>query len=288
MPLGPATRRVLFLSIAASFAKHRDNFSFFFKYDTMDPMIANAGFVRALETLVRLKEYAPADALEHDESDVRRVFWRGAAALALTSGPTADDEFGDRPEGLVAGFAELPAAREVFNPYQQKWVAPADAEGNRVPLAGWRGWVASTSATPQGEKGTTAADSGAANLLARLATDPLGTQLVLAQRDFVLVRPGQHGGLAARLTERGWTPEEADAYATTLASALERPDAVVDLRIPGRERYNQALDEGLTRALSGEVDAPTALEEVARRWKGITEELGVDAQRNDYKASLGL
>jgi multiple sugar transport system substrate-binding protein len=90
------------------------------------------------------------------------------------------------------------------------------------------------------------------------------------------------------LTERGWTPEEADAYATTLASALERPDAVVDLRIPGRERYNQALDEGLARALSGEVDAPTALEEVARRWKGITEELGVEAQRNDYKASLGL
>ena len=283
LPLGPSTRRALFISIAASFAKHRDNYSFFFKIDAMEPLIANEGFVRALETLVRLQQFAPADAREHDASDARAAFRNGTAALALAWGPTSDEEIVDRAEGFEAGNCELPGAREVFNPFRQEWVTADGPEGNRVSFVGGQGWVASVSAESTQQE-------GAAYLLTRLGSGTLGTQLVMANPDSVLVRADQFGALADRLRRSGWTPQEAEAYAATLSSALERPNTAVvgDLRLPGRARYNRALEEALGQVLAGKTDARTALEEAARQWKAITSELGVEQQQSFYNQGLGL
>jgi len=46
------------------------------------------------------------------------------------------------------------------------------------------------------------------------------------------------------------------------------------------------LDVAVTKALSGEADAKTALDGVAEDWKGITQRLGADTQKKFWQAAL--
>ena len=76
-----------------------------FNIDTMEPLIAGAPFVRALEELVADAKLGPANALELDPAAARREFLAGRAALALAvpghaaagdDKPTADNAAADR------------------------------------------------------------------------------------------------------------------------------------------------------------------------------------------------
>jgi multiple sugar transport system substrate-binding protein len=63
---------------------------------------------------------------------------------------------------------------------------------------------------------------------------------------------------------------------------------VLDLRIPQNQRYQQVvLDEVLSRFLAGELSAEDAAKEISSRWDEITTELGLDAQKAAYLATLG-
>ena len=60
------------------------------------------------------------------------------------------------------------------------------------------------------------------------------------------------------------------------------------LGIPGQEKYLAALDAAVADAVRGERSAADALADAAAKWREITTELGVDAQRKAYRNSLGL
>ena len=60
------------------------------------------------------------------------------------------------------------------------------------------------------------------------------------------------------------------------------------LRLPGRDRYLQHLDQAVAQALSGEASPQEALLETSRQWEAVTEELGREQQGQAYRQSLGL
>ncbi len=62
----------------------------------------------------------------------------------------------------------------------------------------------------------------------------------------------------------------------------------MDLRIPGAARYFDAIDAQISLALAGIKTPQEALDDAAREWDLITEELGRDAQLRAFRASLGL
>lgn len=290
-PLGPGARRTVFLSRAASYAKHPYNYSFFFKIDTMQSLIASDGFVEALEDLLRVVPLAPPDVLEYHVSDARRAFWSGSVAMALAwetprSGDVPRSDEGDgsgevtRDAGFVADFAEMPGRRRVFNPSGSRWETLSGNRVNHVPYFGATGWLASVCAN-------SAHQQAAVHLLTTAAGKSWGSRLASASSRATVARTSQLDA-PGRWVAPFFQPAEAGAYVGTVASAMNRDEVVLDLRIPGRERYYRALDAALERALTGKQQPTAALEQAAEEWRSITEALGLDAQRAHYERSLGL
>jgi len=60
----------------------------------------------------------------------------------------------------------------------------------------------------------------------------------------------------------------------------------VDLRIPGTGQYWILLEDAYTRAVTGEIDAQTALDEAAAKWQELTDQLGRENQQALYSASI--
>jgi multiple sugar transport system substrate-binding protein len=86
----------------------------------------------------------------------------------------------------------------------------------------------------------------------------------------------------------GMTEQEAQEYLSAVRDIINHPNAVVDLRITGAAEYFDALDTQLARAVAGEVDPQTALDEVAKQWNAITDRLGREQQKKQYREMLGL
>jgi hypothetical protein len=57
---------------------------------------------------------------------------------------------------------------------------------------------------------------------------------------------------------------------------------VLDLRIHRGQEYVYILSVGVYRAITGRDTPQAALNEVARRWKLLTERVGIDKQREAY------
>ncbi len=86
----------------------------------------------------------------------------------------------------------------------------------------------------------------------------------------------------------GMTEGEAEEYAGVIRTTIGHPNAVIDLRITGSAEYFDALDTQLARAVAGEVDSQTALDEVAAQWEAITDRLGREQQLKQYREMMGL
>lgn len=83
-------------------------------------------------------------------------------------------------------------------------------------------------------------------------------------------------------------PPAAAQYAEMTQTTLCRPQWLFPLRIPGRRRYLAALDEAVQRAVRGDQAPDEALAEAAETWRQITDQLGLQRQREAYWDSLGL
>ena len=67
-----------------------------------------------------------------------------------------------------------------------------------------------------------------------------------------------------------------------------QPRRLSSIRIPGWQRYLAVLDEAVLAARTGPRHPSEALTETAEAWSAITEELGLEQQREAYTRSLGL
>jgi ABC-type glycerol-3-phosphate transport system substrate-binding protein len=278
-PLGPGWAGLTLLARAAPYAKLPGRYSTLFEIETMEPLVAGPPFVRALEELVTAHRDGPAEQTSYTPDDVRQAFWRGECGLALTW-PSAAIPPAAARTGVQVGFAALPGAGEAFDPTSGRWQARAEGDSWHVPLLSSAGRLGSVSASAQ-------RPDAAFQLLIAMADREWSQRISTASTATTMFRDTQ-------LTEaKLWVEPTLDApaarqYGTILQRALTGQEWLFALRLPGREQYLAALDEAVALAIQGDVSPAEALTAAANRWREVTAQLGVDAQRSAYRQSLGL
>ncbi len=284
-PLARGWAGLVLLARAAAYAKERDNYTTLFDEKTLEPAIAGPPFVRALEELVAAEKLGPADALDFDPTAVREEFWKGNAAMAiswptgartLTPGPSPKKGEG---KAVLAGFAELPGASEVYRPSSSAW-EPRSDDGQCVPLLGVAGRMGVVSAASE--------HTDAAFELLLWLTDPQwSSQVFAASPSTTLFRSGQVA------SPKAWVESNVSAtagrqYAEQTEETLARRQFLASLRLPGRADYLAALDEAVQAAVRGRQKPAEALKAAAEEWRAISKRLGVERQKAAYLHSLGL
>lgn len=269
-----------FMTRAAGYAKAPNDPGFFFDPETMAPRINNPGFVKALEDWKAALEYGPPGMLNFGWIENAQTFAAGKAAQDIQwgdIGPLSHDPSMSSIEGKV-GYGMAPGASTYWDPAKNDWATPG--EPNRAPFLGFGGWI---NVVPTATKNAAAAFDLAAFL---------GSPEVLNEAA-ITGGTGVNPSLVSQLqpdvwVAAGWTKDEAQAYVGAIRSALEHPNAVFDMRLPGFPEYKDAVELAVSEALSGQADAQAALDKAAKTWQEITDRLGRDQQRKLYRASLGL
>ena len=73
-----------------------------------------------------------------------------------------------------------------------------------------------------------------------------------------------------------------------LRDSLSSRPLVRDLRIPGYRAYIAALETQLDRVFAGKTMPQEALTEAASTWEDLTDRLGRNSQRRQYRKAMGL
>jgi ABC-type glycerol-3-phosphate transport system substrate-binding protein len=280
-PLAPAWKALVLLARAAAYAKHRDHFSTLWKMDSMEPLIAGAPFVRALEEMVADAVAGPNDAASLDPLAAGQRFLEGKAALALAI-PThvAPGASRDQPPPPAIGYAELPGSSQVYNISNSTWEKRPEGESELVPLLGFSGRLGSVTSG-------SSSPADAFQLLAWLSGREWGATVSRASSATSLYRRSQ------LVAPQGWVDplmplESARQYAEVERDAMTRQAFLFVPRIPGGPRYLEALEAAVGDALAGKKSPADALGHCADEWRKITAELGVESQAAAYRCSLGL
>ena len=267
---------------AAGYSKIPGNPYFFFD-ENMKPLVNNPGWVQGLQDWVDIYNCCAApDMINFDVVNVRAVFPAGQSVFGLDwgdVGPITIDPNASVIQGL-AGFGVTPGAEKYWDYTTGAWV---DAEGgvNKAPFIAYGGWVISV-------VGDTDVQDAAFDYVKYLAgKDLAGTLAVTGGTGVNPLRQSQFDNLDL-WTGAGFDEESAKDYLDAIKATIDDPNAIVDLRIPGAFEYFDALDAGIAKAITGEADPQTALDEVAATWDAITDRLGRDAQLTLYKQSLGV
>jgi len=276
-----------FLSLSAPFVIGPDNpHLYWFDPVTMKPLIESPGHVRALETLVDLVQFGPREMLGWEHGKNWDYFLAGRAALTFTwgdLGALAQQE-GSRVKGKV-GAAPMPGVMQYYSIKSGRWV-----QGSTVNRVGnttggsWAGVISKQSKSPEATY----------YLFALLATKE--KSMVYAVRGWDGIDPGRTSHFlppdgTANINDylkADWN--EADvrdflhAYYESFSNPLQQPY----LRMPGTYSYLTAFNLHLAEAASGQSTPKAALKATAVDFEEITLRLGREAQRQTYRASLGL
>ncbi|MDX2160346.1 MAG: extracellular solute-binding protein [bacterium] len=264
----------------------------FFDSETLQPLVNNPGFIRALEIYKATNAFGPADELNIGVGDTRGLWVAGRCALTLDwgdIGSLAVSE-GSMVNGLT-GAVILPGSTEVLDRATNTLVpcdettCPFAIDGvNHAPFAAFGGWSGGVSA---------AADplvKEAAYAYLSYVSQPAQSNIdvTIGATGFNPYRISQFEDLQPWL-DGGFTQEAAENYLGAINASLSSPNMMLDLRVPQNARYQQVvLDEVISRYLADELTAAEAAAEIEMRWNEISDELGRDAQLAVYQATLGI
>jgi multiple sugar transport system substrate-binding protein len=273
------------LARAAPYAKHRDNYSTLFNIQTMEPLVAGPPFVQALEELVAAAKLGPGDPLRYDPLEARAAFWRGECGMALTW-PTAAVDGNKKASQSQAGveipvgFAELPGSRRVFNQGMSAWDTRAEDDATQVPLLAVSGRLGVVSAK--------SANIDAAFQLLHWLSDSQMSPSISATSPATTLFRQSNLKMPGKWVEKPVSALAAVQYADVTEATMRHEQWLGALRMPGRAEYLAALDDAVAKAVRGEKSAMDALLQADKKWREITERLGVDRQRAAYRHSFGL
>jgi len=276
-PLAEGWAGQLLLARAAAYALHRDQVSPLFKFDSLEPLIAEPPYRRALEELLaaakagQFAEQALTPAAALDE------LLAGRAAMALTwPAPTSPAAKSEVPPKI--GFAMLPGSPTAYNFATKSWDKRSEDQASRVPLlalSGRLGAVSSSSADP----------ARAAGFLAWMAGREAGVVIAPTSAATTIFRSSQVASPGP------WTKclpaDAAGQYADALAQTMALPRTFPGLRLPGRSEYLAALDEAVRQAAAGKQPPAEALAAAAEKWRAATQRLGTQQQQRANARSLG-
>ena len=271
----------VYLSRAAGYGKIPGNPCFFFSCDDMTPQVNNPGWVRALNEYIDIREYGDPNMINYDVSDTRQYFPAGLSVLNIDWGDVGTISVD--PDASVikgdVGFGVLPGGEQYWDYEAGEWVTPDDG-ANKAPFIAFGGWIIGISADSDVKE-------AAMDFAKFMARPELVMELAVTGGTGINpARFSQFENIDAWI-EAGFDRESAEEYLDAVLNTINHPNATLDLRIRGSAEYFQALDAEISRALVGEIDAQTALDNVAELWDDITDRLGRDAQLEQYRNAVG-
>lgn len=269
-----------FSARAVSYAKLASDPGFYFDPETMDARINNPGFVRALEDWMAALPSAIPSVTTLGAFETHMAFIAGQVLFNIDwtdTGIMAQDPTMSAVAGKL-GSAILPGSHEVWDSNAEEWVELD--EPNQPAYLAFGGWIIFI---PENARSPEAAIS-----LANWFSSPE----VMRQAS----QTPNSGVNAVRTSTvedlAGWVeganfPDEAGAR-NYLDAMMIGDNFVNQLRIPGENQYEEALELAVSQALTGQMSAQEALNEAARTWDEITDRLGREQQTAFYRATLGL
>lgn len=286
-PLGPGWASQVLLARAVCYARHRSYFATLFELPSLEPQIASPPFVKALEELVAAARHGGPDADQLAPHDVWRLLRSGQCALGLTW-PTAADAAADAASDASAkessspvllAAARWPTSRQAYHVGDGQWQAREAGETGQITLLGISGRLGSVI------KGSARA-LAATSLLVRLSGAEWSRDVSPRSLATTLYRSSQMPNVQT-WTGESFSTEAAATYAELVQQSLRQTLTVDSIRLPGRARYLDALDQAVYAAIRGERPPAEALREAAQQWREITADIGLEEQRRAYWRSLG-
>jgi len=281
-PLAAGSAGATFLARAAPLVVHPGRYSAIFDFRTMQPLIGQPPFVQALEAMVADHQHGSQADLTMTPALAASAVAAGRSIMAIgwvvaaLDGDTSDDD----EKFHRVSFAEMPGSTMVYSPSTQAW-EPRDRESMfRVPLLGTSGRVGSVLRRSRRER-------DAWNLLVLLSGAEWGLEISPSSRHTSIARPTQATSVGKWLDGR-LGPEAIESYSRVVTASQSRRASLFVPRLPGHDRYMQALDTAVRTTLAGDVTAESALQTASLRWNEITDEMGRDRQARAYQRSLGL
>ncbi len=265
----------------------------FFDTTTFEPLVNNAGFIRALEIYQETNQYGPPDELNLNVGDTRSLFVSGRCALTLDWGDIGSLAI-DPEQSVVqdqVGSIILPGATEVVDRATGELVAcdettcPFAVDGvNHAPFASFGGWSGGVSAGADQES----KDAAYAFLSYMSQPAQANVDVTIGRTGFNPYRISQFEEIQPWV-DAGFSEAAATDYLGAIQDSLNSPNMILDLRIPQNQRYEQiVLDTVLSQFLAGEFTAEEAAQAIYDGWEEITEEIGREAQLAAYLGTLGI
>jgi multiple sugar transport system substrate-binding protein len=270
----------IFLSRALSYACIPGQAGTVFDPDTMEPLINNPGFVKALEDWKKLIDVSIPGSTNMDVTGTRELYLSGDVFGTIDWGDVPELN-ASAPESKVKNhFATIinPGVTEVWNRVTQKW--QEFPEVNKAPFLAFGGWAFAITATSENQ-------DLAYKFISYVSTPEKSLGAVLEARSARQPYRKSHFSDLEKWKEFGFTDPQKE-YINAVNETLSHPNVRADLRIPGTGRYYDALDVGIARVFSGELSAQESLDGVAEKWNEITDELGREKQLEYYRDSMGL
>jgi multiple sugar transport system substrate-binding protein len=265
----------------------------FFDTETFNPLVNNAGFIRALEIYAATTAFGPPDELNIDVGATRTLFTAGRCALTLDWGDIGSLAV-DPAQSVVqdkVGAVIMPGTTEVLDRATGELVAcdettcPYAIDGvNHAPFAAFGGWSGAVSAAaPDDVKAAAYAYFAYVSAPAQSNVD-----VTIGITGFNPYRTSQFEDNSAWLAN-GFSEQAAADYLGAINASLSSPNMMLDLRIPQNQRYQQVvLDTILSQFLAGEFTAEEAAAEIEAQWNEITDEIGREDQLAAYLGTLGV
>jgi len=278
-----------FMSRASAYAKHPDDPAFFFDPTDMTPKINSPGFVRALEDMIAAVQWAPPDQGNADLLKTLGDFLAGTGSMTHWWSDIGSNVY-TNPGSIVqdkVGFSILPGSPDVYNWENQSWdeVSGTGSAGelgpyNYAPYLAFLGWGVYVMNAAE-ERGVSDA---AWDLVHHLTGRDISMWMMVYPSGQNPWRESHFD--AAEWTVAGYPQDFAQQYLDSIRDSYNHPNRIIDLRIPGAGQYWILAEDAWTRAITGEIDAQTALDEAAEAWNRLTDQLGRENQLALYQASL--
>jgi ABC-type glycerol-3-phosphate transport system substrate-binding protein len=276
-PLADGWAGQLLLARAAAYALHREHVSPLFRFENLEPLIDQPPYIRALEELVAAAKTGGFSDRLMAPAQVFAELQAGHCAMAISWPPADAAETSTGQTNQQIAFDMLPGATQAYRFATKTWEDRAVDESSHVPLLSISGRMAAVAAS-------TSDPGRAQSLVLWLAGREVSQQIGSHSAATTLFRNSQVTA-SSRWTS-SLSPESSRQYADVLAQSLNSARAFPGLTLPGRIDYLAALDEAVRQAIDGK-PASEALADAAKKWRGITDKLGVESQRRANARSLG-
>ncbi len=267
-----------FFARAAAYAKHPDDPGYYFDPKTMKPRINNPGFVRALKEYIEVMKFGPPGMASFAGHDVRNTFVSGEVVMAMDWADLGIYAV-NSPISIVqdrVGYAQIPGSYNVYNPETKKW----DNRYNQVSSISGN-WMFFINKDSKNKK-------LAFEFAAHMTSKELTKKLTATSGNAVNPSRYSHFDDPASWKASGFSTESARLYLDEITKSLSNKNVVVDILIPGADRYYQALDKHIHQAVLGKIPPEKALNRAAAEWDDITDEMGRSRQIKFYRESLNL